>query len=537
MPDFLDFASPQAEVDAVALLEYHCGISVDMMYGPQASGAYSYMVPDALKSYFRYDEDLEIYSMDNVNVWEDQLRENLDGKMPLYYSSNGPDGGHAYVCDGYDENNMFHFNWGWQGFDNGYFAISSLYLTYYSFPWGHEAIFDFRPNADYYESPCAVENLQAVQENALSVSLSFNPVYTTIGGQTINAIDTIVILRDGQVVEKLTNVTDPQVTVQDQVEKNAAYYYTVYAKLADKISKVARDTVMVGSTCDVQFALQDTGGDGWDMSFIAVLDEDGKISQRVGLMDGGGATLIVPVPSAQKATFFWTYDNNCYSHGTISQCSYQISDWDGNLICASSGTPAVGEITDYQIDCGLNCVPAFDLNGSYLWESSESMGAKLAWSWNGNVDDFASFNIYRAETNSNFELIATIPELNYNYFDALPEAGNFQYKVTVSYERDGETCESEAAASEANPELNYVLVDVTSIAEQDLAIRIYPNPAEDKIFVDGDLKTVTVFDVLGQQLYSGCASEMDIRSWNKGIYFVRAYRADGTFVESKIVKK
>ena len=41
MPDFLDFASPQGEVDATALLEYHVGVSVDMSYGPNASGAYS----------------------------------------------------------------------------------------------------------------------------------------------------------------------------------------------------------------------------------------------------------------------------------------------------------------------------------------------------------------------------------------------------------------------------------------------------------------------------------------------------------------
>ena len=40
MPDFLDFASPQYEVDATALLEYHAGVSVDMGYGPNASGAY-----------------------------------------------------------------------------------------------------------------------------------------------------------------------------------------------------------------------------------------------------------------------------------------------------------------------------------------------------------------------------------------------------------------------------------------------------------------------------------------------------------------
>ena len=117
------------------------------------------------------------------------------------------------------------------------------------------------------------------------------------------------------------------------------------------MSKVVRDTVMVGSSCDLRFELSDTGGNGWDMSFIAVLDEDGKVSQRVGLMDGSSASLIVPVPNDRNATFFWTYDNTCYSHGSLSEVSYEIYDWDDNLIVASNGYPEVGVIAEYEIQC------------------------------------------------------------------------------------------------------------------------------------------------------------------------------------------
>ena len=169
MPDFLDFASPQAEVDAVALLEYHAGVSVDMMYGPNASGAYSESVGPAMQEYFRYSSDWDHRSKPNNSntQWENQLRSNLDEGMPLYYASSGDAGGHAYVVDGYDNNNMFHLNWGWAGFDNGWYAIDGFYLTFYSFPWYHSAIFNLHPNDEYYDAPQEV----TLEENRCRVSL------------------------------------------------------------------------------------------------------------------------------------------------------------------------------------------------------------------------------------------------------------------------------------------------------------------------------------------------------------------------------
>ena len=213
------------------------------------------------------------------------------------------------------------------------------------------------PNPEYYDAPKAVENLAAsVEDGTNGVGLTFNPVYETRGGEPLTQIDAIYIMRDGRVVDSLLDVSDSQVSYSEELEKNGTYYYTVYAVNEAGMSKVARDTVMVGSTCDLRFELADTGENGWDMSFIAVLDEEGKISQRVGLWDGGSASLTVPVPSDQKATFFWTYDNTCYSHGSLSEVSYEIYDWDDNLIVASNGYPVVGPITDYEINCDPNSV-------------------------------------------------------------------------------------------------------------------------------------------------------------------------------------
>ena len=359
MPDFLDFASPQAEVDATALLEYHAGVGVEMMYGPNASGAYSENVGPAMENHFRYSSDWWRTYQEYSYTWEEDLVNNLDGGMPLYYASQGDDGGHAYVVDGYDDYWFFHVNWGWAGFDNGYYAIDGFYLTFYSFPYWHNAVFNLHPVDEYYDAPKAVENMEASSE-AMNVKVTFNPVYETRGGNA-TTIDAIYIMRDGVLIDSLMNVTESLVNYQDELEKNGTYYYTVYAVNEAGMSKVARDTVMVGNTCDVRFELVDSGNNGWDMSFIAVLDEDGKVTQRVGLWDGGSATITAQVPSDQTVSFFWTYDNTCYSHGSLQEVSYEIYDWNDILIAASNGYPTVGEIAEYEMNCDPNSVAEQEL--------------------------------------------------------------------------------------------------------------------------------------------------------------------------------
>ena len=56
MPDRLGGNSTPEEIDAVALLMYHCAIAVDMNFSPTGSGANSWDVPDAINRYFGYSD-------------------------------------------------------------------------------------------------------------------------------------------------------------------------------------------------------------------------------------------------------------------------------------------------------------------------------------------------------------------------------------------------------------------------------------------------------------------------------------------------
>ena len=117
--------------NAVASLMYHCGVSVDMDYGPSSSGgssAYTLDVVKALKTYFGYDDSVEgkYRSSYTDTQWIALLKSELDASRPVQYAGTGSGGGHSFVCDGYDNNNLFHFNWGWGGSSDGYFRINAL---------------------------------------------------------------------------------------------------------------------------------------------------------------------------------------------------------------------------------------------------------------------------------------------------------------------------------------------------------------------------------------------------------------------------
>ena len=111
--------------DAVATLMYHCGVSVNMDYGPSGSGAQSKDVEKAMRSYFGYcgAKYREKNKYEN-DVWIAMLKSELDLSHPVYYSGSNGESGHAFVCDGYDANDLFHFNFGWSGSgDSQYYSL------------------------------------------------------------------------------------------------------------------------------------------------------------------------------------------------------------------------------------------------------------------------------------------------------------------------------------------------------------------------------------------------------------------------------
>ena len=164
MPDSLTENSSEAEVLAVATLLSHCGIAVDMQYGTSGSNASTDDVPNALRRYFDYSRQVhkEKRASYSNEEWSSLLKANLDLHQPIQYVGYGS-GGHSFVCDGYDSDGLFHFNWGW-GVANGYFAIGNLNPIGFNFNNNNYAILDIIPQYD----PCLV-NASVSPSNAGTV--------------------------------------------------------------------------------------------------------------------------------------------------------------------------------------------------------------------------------------------------------------------------------------------------------------------------------------------------------------------------------
>lgn len=117
--------------NAVATLMYHCGVSVNMNYNIASAGgstAQTLDVVNALKTYFNYSTSIQgLYRTSYTDSqWIALLKVELDAGRPIQYAGTGSGGGHSFVCDGYDVNNYFHFNWGWSGNSDAYFLLNSL---------------------------------------------------------------------------------------------------------------------------------------------------------------------------------------------------------------------------------------------------------------------------------------------------------------------------------------------------------------------------------------------------------------------------
>lgn len=120
-------SSTDAQNSAVATLMSACGISIDMMYG-LSSGTQTSRVVDALISYFDYDRSIRFHSRDGHEfaVWEEMIYNELAANRPVIYSGQSSDGGHCFICDGYNKGGYYHFNWGWGGQSDGYYMLTAL---------------------------------------------------------------------------------------------------------------------------------------------------------------------------------------------------------------------------------------------------------------------------------------------------------------------------------------------------------------------------------------------------------------------------
>ena len=127
-----------AQGDAVATLMADIGHAYAADYMVEATGALPNF--EMLCGSFSYLPSMK-YAMREEYTdedWYSLLRADIDANNPIFYSgyNESYNEGHAFVVDGYTDNNYFHINWGWAGDYNGFFLLDELYPS--EFDFNHE---------------------------------------------------------------------------------------------------------------------------------------------------------------------------------------------------------------------------------------------------------------------------------------------------------------------------------------------------------------------------------------------------------------
>ena len=130
MLDSYDRYSNDIQIKAVANLMKYCGVAVGMDYSIDCSDSDNDNISLALKTFFNYSYSMRWerrYNYSSDEEWDSLIYEELTNNRPVMYSGQRMDGvGHFFICDGYDGNGFYHINWGWGGYCDGYFLLSTL---------------------------------------------------------------------------------------------------------------------------------------------------------------------------------------------------------------------------------------------------------------------------------------------------------------------------------------------------------------------------------------------------------------------------
>jgi Peptidase C10 family. len=391
MPNILTSNAPVEQLLAVGTIGFHCGVSIDMGYGPDGSGGGSLPILDAEATYFNYSDEMQFIRQSDYDIedWKDIFKESFEMGWPCYYGGCQDGGCHAFICDGYDDYDLFHFNFGWGGSGNGWFLIGEA-----AFTASGDAIVNFVPAEVYDNTPSAPTDLIVVPDSdvALSASISWKNPTTTLNGEALNAIDEIVVMRNSEIIYTQSNVVpgEEMSIIDSSVPLYDVYKYSVYA-VHGRHGKVAiAKNISFGPSCEWNILMNTTSFQGFRGGYISLYNATGKEVARVTTTTAGTLTQNVTVPLGQ-VSFGWTQPED-----SIANMSFIIKDPEGSTVFSysgSSGNLPAGVFLNVNNGCGNpnTCDAPIELWTSLDPESEEN----ILVSWTTVENNGHGYLIYR----------------------------------------------------------------------------------------------------------------------------------------------
>ena len=507
----------------VARLMYHCGASVKMNYGPSESGAYTTDAGKALTTFFKYDKSMRMQdrSYYSNEQWIALLKQELDANRPMYHNGSGSAGGHAFVCDGYNNSNMFHFNWGWSGYGDGYFSVTPLS----SFPNNNNVFVGQKADAggaqsyqiDMYHNTNLMSTVTSVQPmQTFSVSAQFyNSGYADVSGNMQGAIglyqgSNLIVMMGTRNLSGLQAgyyFTSAQSFSCQIPSGTATGNYTIRALIKTSTSdwEVARASFGYKTELPLQVTPK-------TYTITAQAETGGSIDPQGNIQVGEG----------ESKTF--TFKAN--SGYVISKV---LIDGYNNPTAVADGSYTFSNVTaDHSITVRFEQI-------TYAITATAGENGTIAPSGIVNVPEGSS-KIFTIEANENYEIA-----------DVLVDGTSVGAQPTYTFSN---------VTSNHTIEATFKLE--VGITEQDISskITIYPNPTNEEFKVSGfgfNVTGIEIFDVMGKQFQSSMfnvqGSEtlnfkpetlnfetvIDISQLPSGVYFIRIQTGEG-MVTKKVVK-
>ena len=393
MPLQLRSSSSQVEIEAVALLLYHCGISVDMHYAIDGSGAYSDDVPGAIRQYFGYTNQASLKTRDNFSYaeWSSMLKESFDMGWPVYYSGQSSEGGHAFVCDGYDDNGFFHYNWGWSGSGDDFYDFDKI-----DYNTTDRAIFNFVPNDVYNATPQAPTNFTVTPaaNNELKATLTWTNPSKTLNNTNLTSIDQIVVMRGGEVAYVENNVTPgaSMTIVDDNVPRFDAFDYMVYAVCSGNHGKCAyQRNVSFGPTCGWTVNISQAAMNGFRGAMIHVFNAAGTEIAQVTTTNSSVQSFPIDVPVGH-VSFAWT----AQTYGDAFTMNFNIKNSENTTVFSYSGSSAnMTEGVFYEGNNGCGASVGDNVPTNLVALVDENNPNNINVSWTGIRPDGYGYTVYR----------------------------------------------------------------------------------------------------------------------------------------------
>lgn len=550
MPDVINSVNP-----AVATLMYACGVSVDMSYGDMnedGSGAYVLQseaqwggacAESAFQTYFGYDPSTingVIEHNYTKTAWINLLKGDLDIGRPIQYEGyDTAAGGHTWVCDGYDVNDMFHMNWGWGGMNNGYYAVTNLNPAPYNFTHSDAALMGIQPLPHITISAHANSDVLC---NGTSTTMSA----TGPSSATYSWAPTTGLSCPTCASTTATPTTTTQYTVTiDSAGTSAHYNLTVTVNPTISVTSFTSETASCFGRADASATIAATGG-GSTLSYHWSNGQNGtSLSNIKGgdytitISDQSGCSLTVTenvtTPAAMQANIAG-FNSNC---GTASAFV---------TTAATGGTPAYyyswsdGETTASitNVASGTYSVTIDDYNGC----STTASATVTSGGSHQDINISADASVASAGLNNGSATVSNISggtppytahwsngQSNNTIIDLAPGT----YTVTVS---DQNGCIQTSTVT---------VTEVTGISNvsNEVSFSAYPNPTRSTLTVQlGKLDqgtTLSLTNVLGQTLINRSVTELqnhiDLSALNDGVYFIEVKRGDKKAVKQVVLSR